>query len=198
MNRKATSPAAIIAAAALAVLAAACSSSPSTNAGGSPGAGGPTTSTAAVAYAHCIRSHGVPNYPDPAGNGRASKADPQQLGVSSSQLQAAQRDCQHLYPANGGSLGASLRQCEETGNCPQAMVQQVLSAMRGFSRCMRSHEVPNWPDPTVDSEGRPGFNLVPIHGTNWNSPYTQNKILACEHVMPAGGGVPAIYPGQPG
>ncbi len=38
---------------------------------------------------------------------------------------------QRLYPANGGSLGASLRQCEETGNCPQAMVQQqVVIAMR--------------------------------------------------------------------
>jgi hypothetical protein len=192
MNRKAAGPAAIIAAA-LAMLATACSGGPG-SADGSSGAGRPTTSTAAVAYSHCIRSHGVPDYPDPASNGRVPKADPQQLGVSSSQLQAAQRDCQHLYPANGGSLGASLRQCEETGDCPQAMVQQVVSAMRIFSRCMRSHGVPNWPDPTVDSEGRPGFNLVPIHGTNWNSPYIQNKIFACEHVMPAGGGVPAIYP----
>jgi hypothetical protein len=63
---------------------------------------------------------------------------------------------------------------------------------------LRAHGVPNWPDPTVDSEGRPGFNLVPIHGTDWNSPQIQNKIYQCEHVMPAGGGVPAIYPGGPG
>jgi hypothetical protein len=56
----------------------------------------------------------------------------------------------------------------------------------------------NWPDPTVDSEDRPGFNVVPVHGTDWNSPQIQNKIYECEHVMPAGGGVPAIYPGGPG
>jgi hypothetical protein len=78
------------------------------------------------------------------------------------------------------------------------MVQQVMSAMRRFSHCMRSHAVANWPDPTVDSEGRPGFNLVPIHGTDWNSPQVQNKIYECENAMPAGGGVPAIYPGGPG
>ena len=194
MNRK---PAVITAAAALAVLAAACSGRPAP-AGGASGAGGSATATAAVAYSHCIRSHGVPDFPDPAGNGRVPKADPQQLGVSELQLQAAQRDCQHLYPANGGALGASLRQCEETGDCPQAMVQQVMTAMRGFSRCMRAHGVPNWPDPTVDAEERPGFNLAAIPGTDWNSAYIQNKIYGCEHVMPAGGGVPAIYPGRPG
>jgi hypothetical protein len=145
-----------------------------------------------------MRSHGVPNFPDPASNGGLPKASAQELGLSSSRLQSAQTACQHLYPTNGGALGASLRQCEETGNCPQAMVQQVLSAMRSFSQCMRSHGVPNWPDPTVDSEGRPGFNLVPIRGTDWNSPQIQNEILACGHVMPAGGGVPAIYPGRSG
>ena len=63
---------------------------------------------------------------------------------------------------------------------------------------MRSHGLPNWPDPTLDSGGRPGFNLIPIHGTDWNSPQIQNKIYECEHMMPAGGGIPAIYPGGPG
>ena len=145
-----------------------------------------------------MRAHGLPGYPDPTSGGEIPKTDAQELGVSSSELQAAQTACQHLYPTNGGSLGASLRQCEETGNCPQAMVQQALTAMRRFSRCMRSHGVPNWPDPTVDSEGRPGFNLVLVHGTDWNSPQIQNKIGECEHVMPAGGGVPAIFPGGPG
>jgi hypothetical protein len=190
---------AIIATATLGLLATACSSGPSpAGSAGSPNSGGSANSTSAVAYAHCIRSHGVPNYPDPPGSGQVPKADAQQLGISSSQLQAAQRDCQHLYPVASGSLGTSLRQCEETGDCPQAIVQPVLNAMRRFSRCMRSHGVPNWPDPTTDSEGRPGFNLVPIHGTDWNSPQIQNKVSECGHLMPAGGGVPAIYPGGPG
>jgi len=56
--------AAILATAALALLAAACSGRPSST-GGSPDAGGSAASTSAVAYSHCIRSHGLPNWPDP-------------------------------------------------------------------------------------------------------------------------------------
>jgi hypothetical protein len=166
--------------------------------GGSPAAGGSAAAPSAVGYSHCLRSHGVPGYPDPPSGGQVPKADPQHLGVSGAQLQAAQRSCAYQYPGNGGALGASLRQCEETGNCPQAMVHQVMNSMLSFSRCIRAHGVLNWPDPTIDAEGRPGFNLVPVHGTNWNSPQIQNKTYQCEHLMPAGGGIPAIYPGAPG
>ena len=158
--------AAIIATGALVVLVAACSSPSS--AGGSPAAAGSATSSSAVAYSHCMRSHGEPTFADPPSSGLVPKADPQELGVSSSQLQAAQRACQHLYPTNGGALGASLRQCEETGDCPQAMVQRVVNDMRLLARCMRSHGVPNWPDPTVDSEGRPDFNLLHVHAFDPN------------------------------
>src|SRR5580693_3572352 len=209
MKRKAASPdahrrlgaatAAIIATAALALLAAACSSTPSpAGSGGSPAAGGSGTSPSAVAYSHCIRANGVPNFPDPPSGGQVPKADPQELGVSSSRLQAAQRDCQHLYPTNGGAIGASLRQCEETGDCPQAMVQRVLNSMRMVARCMRSHGVPNWPDPSVDSEGRPDFNLLHVHGFDPNSPQINNKMNECGHAMPAGAGIPVIAPGGPG
>jgi hypothetical protein len=191
--------AAIIAIAALALPAAACSGGPSSaGSGGSPTAGGSANSPSAVAYSHCMRSNGVPNFPDPPSSGLVPKADAQQLGVSGSQLQAAQRACQHLYPTNGGALGASLRQCEETGDCPQAMVQRVVNDMRLLARCMRSHGVPNWPDPTVDSEGRPDFNLLHVHGFDPNSPQINNKMRECGHVMPAGGGIPVIAPGGPG
>ena len=64
--RRARAAAAITAMAAAALLAAACGGSPSsTGAGGSPNAGGSANSTSAVAYASCMRSHGVPDYPDP-------------------------------------------------------------------------------------------------------------------------------------
>jgi hypothetical protein len=192
--------AAIIATAALVLLAAACDGSPSSiGPGGSTNAGASANSPSAVAYSQCMRSNGVPNYPDPPSNGQVPKASAQQLGVSSSQLQAAQTACQHLYPNNGGSLTkASLQQCEETGDCPQALVQQTVNAMRIYARCMRSHGVPNWPDPTIDSEGRPGFNLVPITGTDWNSPQISNTMQECEHVMPGGAPVPVIAPGSAG
>ena len=191
----------VIATAIVPLLAAACGSGSgpsSAGSGGTPNAPGPTASPSAVAYSHCMRSHGVPNFPAPPSSGLVPKGDPQELGVSSSQLQAAQRACQHLYPTNGGALGASLRQCEETGDCPQAMVQRVVSDMRLLARCMRSHGVPNWPDPTVDSEGRPDFNLLHVHGFDPNSPQINNKMRECGHVMPAGGGIPVIAPGGPG
>ncbi len=56
----------------------------------------------------------------PTPRGEVPKASTQQLGVSSSQLQAAQTACRDLYPNNGGSAGLltkdSLGQCEETGD----------------------------------------------------------------------------------
>ena len=149
-----------------------------------------------------MRSHGVPDFPDPLGSGEVPKGSAQEFGVSSSRYQAAQTACQHLYPTTGGSGGVltkdSLGQCEETGDCPQALVQQAMTALRTYAQCMRSHGVPNWPDPTIDSEGRPGVNLVAITGTNWNSPQISNKMQDCYHVMPVGVPVPVIAPGGPG
>jgi hypothetical protein len=79
----------------------------------------------------------VPNFPDPDSSGQVPKADPQQLGVSSTQLQAAQQACQHLYPSNGRTLSASsLRQCYESGVCPQVLVQQAVNSGLKFARCM--------------------------------------------------------------
>jgi len=147
-----------------------------------------------------MRSHRVPNFPDPGSNGQVPKADPQVLGISSSQLQAAQRTCQHLYPTNGGSLSAnSLRQCYESGVCPQALVQQALNAGLKVARCMRSHGVANWPDPSTDSQGRPLFDIAvpgghgfaPGRGLPASPPVARGeqintKINECERLDPAG------------
>jgi hypothetical protein len=131
-----------------------------------------------------MRSNGMPNFPDPDSNGTLPKTSAQLLGVSSSQFQAAQRACQHLLPATGGSLTAtSLQQCYLAGVCPQALVQQALSTGRKFAMCMRSHGVPNWPDPTIDPEGRPLFSIrVPRP----NPPQVSTAINECERLDPAG------------
>ena len=197
---------AILAAAALILLVAACGSSPpSTGSGGSPSASASSpspNSPSAIAYSHCMRSHGVPSFPDPASNGQVPKTSAQLLGVSRSQLQAAQTACRRLYPNNGGSGGVltkdSLGQCEETGDCPQALVQAAMTALLIYARCMRSHGVPTWPDPTLDSEGRPGFNLLHVQGFDPNSSQTSNVMQDCYHVMPGGVPVPVTAPGGPG
>ena len=113
----------------------------------------------------------------------------QQFGVSTSRLQAAQRTCQHLLPATGGSLDASsLRQYELTGDCPQSLVQQALAGGRIVARCMRAHGVANCPDPTTDSQGRPYFDLS-AHGFSWqqvHSPQIRATVGACGHGLPTG------------
>ena len=45
-----------------------------------------------------MRSHGVRNWPDPNSSGVFAKRTPQQLGVSSSQYQAATNACGQLLP----------------------------------------------------------------------------------------------------
>ena len=182
--------AAIIAAAALVLLAAGCSGSPSstdpggsrsaTGSGGSPSAGGSANSPL-LAFSQCMRSRGVPDFPDPQpGATNAKFPGAQQLGVSSSQYQAADNACQHLLPAGVDD------------QFPPAEVQQLLIGMRQFSQCMRSHGVPTFPDP-VATNGQVKFVIsVSKDGFNPHSPQILAKAHACQHVLPAGTGLPSV------
>ena len=164
--RSATS---IIAAAALALLAGACGASPSTAAaGGSSNLTGSTNSQQ-LAYSRCVRSHGVPNFPDPNSSGGFSKTTLQQLAAGNSQYQTATETCAHLLPASGGPTQAELR--------------QGWTGMANFARCMRSHGIPNWPDPTPypPEPDRPTFNLpASIQPT----PATIAKMDVCLRLVP--------------
>jgi hypothetical protein len=188
--RPARTAKAIIATAVLALLAAACSSgSPSSAGSGDPSsAGGSVNSQKALAYSRCMRSHGVPDFPDANNSNELPdglpKVDPQQLGVSSSQYQAAQQACTRLLP-NGGQMS-------------QTQSQRDLRAMLRFARCIRSHGVPTWPDPTYDSAAGWGFNLVHVHGFDPNSPQIDQKMSECSRALPPGVGLPLSRPGRPG
>jgi hypothetical protein len=130
-------------------------------------------------FANCVRSRGVPNFPDPSGNGKFPTA--QQLEVGSSQLGAAEDACVHLLPAGTND------------QFPAAEKPQILSSMLSFSRCMRSNGVPNWPDPTVDSEGRPYFPVSGVPGLEHDyrlPPQVMTSDGECHHLLPAGGGMP--------
>src|SRR5215469_6692611 len=103
MKRTAPDVAVVIVAAVLVLSPAACrgraTSSPV--AAGSPrpaGSSGAQSSGAqssgapsSVAYSACMRSHGVPSFPDPGSEGGIPKGDAQHFGVGTSQLQAAQQ-----------------------------------------------------------------------------------------------------------
>jgi hypothetical protein len=184
--------AAALAATALTLLATACSNSPASTTSGSLDAGGAANSPSAVAYSGCMRSHGVPGYPDPGGSGQLPKASAQQLGVSSSQFQAAEQACQHLYPTDGGSFQQLIQECETTGDCPLTVVQPALNVMREYAECMRSRGVPNFPDPTIDSEGRPFFNVsaAGISHQYTHSPQFDSQDAVCERQVGGSAGVP--------
>jgi hypothetical protein len=181
--------AAAVIAAAVALAAAACSGGPSSaGPGGAPDTGGPANSQQALAYSQCMRANGVPNYPDASGRDTLRsglpKVDPRQLGVSDSRYQAAQRACAHLLPGAGREGPAAS--------------QRDLTAMRAFARCMRSHGVPTWPDPSYDSAAGWGFNLLQVHGFDPNSAQTETTMDECNRVLPPGIGVPLSRPGRPG
>ena len=140
-----------------------------------------------------MRSHGVPDFPDPDSSGQLPKPDAQRFGVSSSQLRAAQQACRHLLPNTGGAINAdSIQQCMLADDCPQPLVQQVLAEERRFAQCMRSHGVPNWPDPTIDPQGRPVFAIsISQDGFNPYSAQIWAKGNDCSLLMPGLPGLPA-------
>src|ERR1700730_11299625 len=120
----------------IALLATACGGGSSGSAAGSSSTTGRSTQyEQALAYSQCMRAHGVPNFPDPNSKGQFiiqnGSSGP---GVSISQAQPALRACRHLAP-NGGKIS-------------QAQRAQAASQSLKFTRCMRSHGVPNMPDPS--------------------------------------------------
>lgn len=179
----------LAATAGIGLLTVACGGNSSSTASGGSSASADSGGTA-VAYSQCIRSHGVPKYPDPASGGGVAKTDAQHLGVSESVLQAAQRACQHLLPVSG-SQRQQEQQCLEADSCTPAQVQQIESTERKFAGCMRSHGVPNWPDPTLDDTGRPVFNLIPvgISHAEQHSPSMTATIAECQRLDPTAMGI---------
>ncbi len=162
--RPARTAAAIIATVGLALLVAACGGSPSTGSSGSSTAGGPSTSASVVGFSRCMRSHGVPRFPDPTGEGELPKISVEGLGVSSSQFNAADRACQHLLPTgeisgNSRGISASVERCIVGGVCLPSVTQWLQNKELKYARCMRSHGIPSWPDPTTDAQGRVNFDV---------------------------------------
>jgi hypothetical protein len=99
--------------------------------------------TGLVAYASCMRAHGVPGFPDPASGGGIPKAAVISAfqAVSNAQAQAATSACQNLLPA-GGSL---------SGQAVQTITAQDRQDYLKAATCMRSHGFPDFPDPTFEN-----------------------------------------------
>jgi hypothetical protein len=87
-------------------------------------------------FSTCMRSHGVPNFPDPPTNGGPFKGS--SLDEQSPAFQSAQQSCKKLLP--GSSQGSPIPESEK------------LAAIAN-AQCMRKHGVPSFPDPTFPANG---------------------------------------------
>jgi hypothetical protein len=132
--------------------------------------------SAALAYVDCMRSHGVPNLPDPSADGTLNvdfatggkDGSPVSSGINrnSPQYISADSACRHLFP--GGVPTA-------------AQNQEALTEGLEYAQCMRSHGVPNFPDPTTAGVVRLGAGVDP------SSPQFQRVQKECQALVPGSG-----------
>jgi hypothetical protein len=105
-----------------------------------------------------MRSHGVPNFPDPGPNG----VDLDGVDTQTPAFQSAHQACTPLQPA--GSTDRS-----------SASDSERLAAINN-AKCMRSHGVPNFPDPEFLASGG---NTVSLDGLDTQSPAFKHAQAAC-------------------
>ena len=165
----------------LSLIASGCGGSPgtpvahvgstATNPSGSPSPAGSKSGDPA-AFSACMRKHGVPNFPDPDSQGQLTIQGGSGLNPRSPQFQSAQKACRKLLP-NGGQPD------------PKAQAAFLKQALK-FSQCMRSHGLPNFPDPKPSSGGV-GLVIGKNSGLDPNSPQFKTAQQACKTFLPGQG-----------
>lgn len=121
------------------------SSTRATSSAGSAGAGLSSArpanpEQAMLAFSQCMRSHGVPEFPDPSAGGGLvlhGKVNP-----SSPAFRAAQAKCRKLMPSGGPP--------SSTNPSPQ-----TLTRFLKIAQCMRRHGVYDFPDPRTSVPPHP-------------------------------------------
>lgn len=163
----------VLSVAAFALLAAGCGGG-----GSAAGVASVTTSTTAakattssspglVAYSQCMRANGVPSFPDPQNFvGGNVKLTIHQAQSSSPHFQSASTACSHLLPPNRGGS-------QQTEQQKRTQLADELS----FAKCMRSHGVSQFPDPTA--AGELSVAQVQAQGVDVRSPQVLRVVTAC-------------------
>ena len=146
----------------------------------------PKGASQALAFAKCMRGHGVSNFPDPAGSGiRITPSIAQQPA-----FRTAQSACRKYLP-NGGQ--------------PPVTAPGARAAALAFAKCMRTHGVPSFPDPIVSAPTSPPAGQVAIldlhgmafelgPGTDPGSPAFQQAASDCGIRLPNGSKTPVPAP----
>lgn len=135
---------------------------------------GASSSGDPTAYAACMRRNGVPNFPDPDAEGHFQLQGGPGLDPNSPQFKAAEEKCEHLLPAGG----------EDTLD-PEQQAEALEEALQ-YAACMRSHGVPNYPDPKQSGDGGIDTSLDGT-GINPDSPAYKAAEEACKDLAPGAG-----------
>lgn len=140
-------------AAVVGVLAVACGQTPTNPATG--GSGRHVLGDNLTAYASCIRSHGLPNFPDPT---PGSPQNGQSIGFSvGGQSFSVNLSGTGIQPSSQAFLSAKEACRGKLGQrgpiaTPAAAAQLNKSAVK-FAACMRQNGFPTFPDPTFYKQG---------------------------------------------
>lgn len=151
-----------------AALAAGCGSSgPSTTNTATTQNGAGDAARTAFAYARCMRSHGVPSFPDPhvsVSPGRVAvgfRVTPAE--TRSPRFKSADHACQRIVPAP---------------NNPTPAQQRARTAgLLAFARCVRANGVAGFPDP--DAQGRLTLEMVSAAGVDIHAQKVLDAAKAC-------------------
>ena len=168
------------------LFAAGCSSGPNGGAGqpgtavASPTAGASDVGPAGVKFAElirfasCMRTHGVPGFPDPIAlqNGKPVFAAENGSGVNqnSPQFSRAQQACRSLLASQGQGEGTLTAQDQ---------VDYLKAA-----QCMRAHGVTGFPDPVFPVGG--GVRFPVPAGLNTHSVQVLRAVAICRRLIPIG------------
>jgi hypothetical protein len=160
-----------LAAAALALMLAGCGSSPKTASTGANAPSAGNFASAAYEYAACIRSHGVPNFPNPqVVKGPHSQGIRQAVpaGVGTSpKFVSAQKACKGILPMpeNESPAERAAQQHEKSQN------------LLAFAQCLRAHGVAGFPDPTAEGQITP--TMLHAAGVDIEAPSFLTAAKAC-------------------
>jgi hypothetical protein len=155
------------AAIAAAMLIAACGSNSSGSSGSSSSSRHLTYAQAqqdAVRFAGCMRSHGVPAFPDPT-SPRDFKNSFNSSAARSPAFQTAETACRHVLPGGGQSSQSAVP------------THAQIAAMVTFARCLRNHGFSHFPDPT--SSGQVTHEMLAEAGINLHQPAVLQAADAC-------------------
>lgn len=120
-----------------------------------------------LGFAACVRTNGVPNFPDPNSDGQfvltqnngSRLLNGVAVDLDSPKFEAAYEACQSLLPPSSNAQGED----------------QMADALVKFAACMRQNGVPNFPDPNQQG----GKVLMGSGGLDPNAPEFQQALQSC-------------------